>query len=158
MHASSLYLLPSLLGLATAKPISRQSSPSFTITDVSATYPYPIPPYGLDEVDSHLTLSVSFPSASDLTTTLSTTCTISWPKGTPPAPSSTWTPCSDSTLEFRLPENGWTADTHFTVEFWETTSSEGYVFFSLSFHLIHSLLLPKKPQSAKIKPTNERKL
>ncbi|KAI1264920.1 hypothetical protein F5Y18DRAFT_71007 [Xylariaceae sp. FL1019] len=125
MHTSTLTLIPSLLGLALAKPISRQSSPTFTITDLSATYPYPFPPYGLDEVDSHLTISVTYPTVSDPTATTSTTCTISWPKGTPPAPSSTWTPCSDPTLEFRLPVSGWSSDTHFTVEFWETTSSEG---------------------------------
>ncbi|KAI0403088.1 hypothetical protein F4802DRAFT_323743 [Xylaria palmicola] len=113
------------LPLAYALPLEPRDAPEFTITGLSATFPYPSSPYGDPTVDSHLDISVTYPDpASSTGATLSTTCSLNWPEGTDPAPTA-WTPCADPSLQFRLPAEGWTSTTKFTVELWEELTAAG---------------------------------
>lgn len=123
----SLFPLAFALPLASAHPVEPRDAPQFVITDLGATFPYPNSPYGVPSVDSVLTISVTYPDPSSPTeSTLSTTCSLNWPKGTDPAPTA-WTPCVDPALQLRLPTDGWTRTTNFTVELWETLTPSGYV-------------------------------
>ncbi|ETS86296.1 hypothetical protein PFICI_00124 [Pestalotiopsis fici W106-1] len=126
MHGQAILAtaLP-LVSYAIARPLeSRDASTDITITKLSATFPSS-GPYGDPEVDSFVTISVTYPdpAAAD-SATLSTTCTVSWPSGTDPAPTE-WTDCVDPTLSFRLPTDGWTSTGNFQVELWETLTSDG---------------------------------
>ncbi|KAI1160049.1 hypothetical protein F5B18DRAFT_634295 [Nemania serpens] len=129
MHTASamrsLFPLAFALPLASAHPVEPRDAPQFVITDLGATFPYPNSPYGVPSVDSVLTISVTYPDPSSPTeSTLSTTCSLNWPKGTDPAPTA-WTPCVDPALQLRLPTDGWTRTTNFTVELWETLTPSG---------------------------------
>ncbi|KAI4860356.1 hypothetical protein F4820DRAFT_110294 [Hypoxylon rubiginosum] len=125
MHSLTIptTLLP-LLSLALALPLEPRDTPEFTITSLGATLPYP-GVYGLPAVDSHVSIAVTYPDPSSTSgSTLNTTCRVDWPSGTNPGPTD-WTPCGDPTLQFRLPADGWTSDTNFQVELWETMTSNG---------------------------------
>ncbi|KAI0101925.1 hypothetical protein GGR51DRAFT_528955 [Nemania sp. FL0031] len=113
------------LPLAFAHPLKSRDGPEFVITDLRATFPYKSGPYGDPSVNSVLTISVTYPDPSSTTgATLSTTCSLNWPEGTDPAPTE-WTACADPTLQFRLPSDGFTSTTRFTVELWETLTADG---------------------------------
>ncbi|KAJ8115614.1 hypothetical protein ONZ43_g4629 [Nemania bipapillata] len=119
--------IPVALALPAAftHPLKSRDAPEFVITDLGATFPYPQGPYGVPSVNSNLVISVTYPDPSSTTgATLSTTCSLNWPKGTDPAPTE-WTPCADPALQFRLPADGWTSTTNFTVELWETLTASG---------------------------------
>ncbi|KAI1747011.1 hypothetical protein F4782DRAFT_522749 [Xylaria castorea] len=123
MHAPAVVW--SFIPLALALPLESRDAPEFIITDLRATFPYPYPPYGLPSVNSLVDISVTYPDpASSIGNALNTTCSVGWPAGTDPAPTE-WTPCASPSLQFRLPANGWTSTTNFTVEFWETLTSSG---------------------------------
>lgn len=121
----SLLPLALALPLASAHPVERQQGSQFVITNLGATFPYPNSPYGVPAIDSFVTISVNYPDPSSPTeSTLDTTCTLRWPRGTDPGPTA-WTPCADPALQFRLPVNGWTSTTNFAVELWETLTTSG---------------------------------
>ncbi|KAH6646226.1 hypothetical protein BKA67DRAFT_96879 [Truncatella angustata] len=126
MHSSGI--LTSVLAvvpLALSHPLNTRDAQDFTITSLSATFPYPYPPYGLDSVDSFVSIAVSYPDVSSTSGgTLSTTCRVDWPAGTSPG-STNWTTCGDGALQFRLPADGWTSTTNFGVELFETVSADG---------------------------------
>lgn len=126
MHTSVLLTaLTTVIPLALAHPLKGRDAQSLTITSLGATFPYPYPPYGLDAVDSHVSVGLSYPDASSADgAALSTTCRVDWPSGTSPGPTE-WTACTDTTVQFRLPADGWTSTTNFRVEFWETLTPEG---------------------------------
>ncbi|KAI1178511.1 hypothetical protein F4777DRAFT_537979 [Nemania sp. FL0916] len=113
------------LPLALAVPLEPRDGPEFVLTGLAGTFPYPYPPYGDYSVNSKLVISVTYPDPSSTTgPPLNTTCSVGWPEGIDPAPTG-WTPCAAPSLEFRLPAYGYTSDTNFTLELWETTSSTG---------------------------------
>ncbi|KAI1403218.1 hypothetical protein F4819DRAFT_236757 [Hypoxylon fuscum] len=125
MHTSTILtsLLP-LSSLALALPLESRDAPEFTLTSLSATFPYP-GVYGVDEVDSFVDISLTYPDSSSANgATLTTTCGVNWPKGTTPGPTA-WTPCANTALQFRLPADGWTSNTNFRVEVWETLTADG---------------------------------
>ncbi|KAI0878533.1 hypothetical protein GGS24DRAFT_443242 [Hypoxylon argillaceum] len=129
MHASSTMrsFIPVALTLplAFAYPLESRDTPQFVITDLGATFPYPNSPYGDPSVNSNLVISVTYPDSSSTTgATLNTTCSLNWPEGTDPAPTE-WAPCADPLLQLRLPADGWTSTTNFTVELWETLTAAG---------------------------------
>ncbi|KAK6948490.1 hypothetical protein Daesc_010257 [Daldinia eschscholtzii] len=114
----------SLLSPALAFPLERRDTPKFTITSLSATFPYP-GVYGVDSVDSFVNVAVTYPDPSSTSgATLNTTCRVDWPAGTNPGPTE-WTPCADSALQFRLPTDGWSSTTNFRVELFEELASDG---------------------------------
>lgn len=118
-------LLP-LLPLTLALPLeSRDTTPQFNITSLGATFPYP-GVYGVDSVNSYVNIAVSYPDSSSTneSAVLSTSCRVDWPAGTTPGPTS-WAPCTDTALQFRLPAEGWTSYTNFRVELWEQLKSDG---------------------------------
>lgn len=116
-------LLP-LLSLALALPLEPRDAPEFTITSLSATFPYP-GVYGKPTVYSFVDLKVTYPDPSSASgATLNTTCRVDWAEGTNPGPTS-WTPCADEALQLRLPTEGWNSTTKFEVELWETMTSNG---------------------------------
>ncbi|KAK6069385.1 hypothetical protein SCUP234_10697 [Seiridium cupressi] len=126
MHGQTIFasLLP-VLPLTLAHPLQPRDTSEFTITSLSATFPYPYPPYGLDSVDSFVGVAVTYPDASSTDgATLSTTCRVDWPAGTNPGPTA-WAECADPALQFRLPTDGWTGTTNFNVELFQTTTSTG---------------------------------
>ncbi|KAI0183258.1 hypothetical protein EV127DRAFT_447654 [Xylaria flabelliformis] len=123
MHFSSI-VWP-FVPLTFAFPLEPRGAPEFVITNLGATFPYPIPPYGLPSVNSFIDISVTYPDPTSSTgNNLNTTCSAVWPEGTDPAPVD-WTACASSSLQFRLPADGWTSTTNFTVELWETLASSG---------------------------------
>lgn len=135
----------SVLPLALALPLeSRDVAAQFTITDLQATFPYPEGPYGDPEVDSFVNIHVTYPDpASDSGATLSTPCSVSWPRGTDPGPTD-WSVCDDPSVQFRLPSDGWVRTTNFTAEIWQTLTDSGYVYRSCTFlELIISLSATK---------------
>ncbi|EMR72649.1 hypothetical protein UCREL1_295 [Eutypa lata UCREL1] len=116
-------LLP-LFSLALATPFKRQDFFEFNITSLSATFPYP-GPYGVDSVDSFVRIAVTWPeSTSTESGTVSTTCEVDWDAGVTPGPTD-WTPCANTTLQFRLPADGWTSTTNFRVQLYESLTPEG---------------------------------
>ncbi|KAI1339093.1 hypothetical protein F5Y15DRAFT_384773 [Xylariaceae sp. FL0016] len=122
MHTSIalIGILPSL-SFGLALPLQARDTSEFNITGLSATFPYPGFD-GVDEVDSYVSISVSYPApASTDGAALSTTCRVDWAKGTDPGPTE-WTPCVDTSMQFRLPADGWTNDENFRVELWEDLS------------------------------------
>ncbi|KAK6221321.1 hypothetical protein LQW54_001420 [Pestalotiopsis sp. IQ-011] len=126
MHSQALLatILP-LLSSAIARPVveQRDASTDITITSLSATFPS-TGVYGSGDVDSFVTVGVTYPAPNDTTTTTTTTCTVSWPSGTDPAPTE-WTDCADAPLQLRLPADGWTSSGNFRVELWEALTSDG---------------------------------
>ena len=125
MHgpAFATSLLP-LFSLALATPFKRQDFFEFNITSLSATFPYP-GPYGVDSVDSFVRIAVTWPeSMSTESGTVSTTCEVDWEAGVTPGPTD-WTPCANTTLQFRLPADGWTSTTNFRVQLYESLTPEG---------------------------------
>lgn len=97
MHTSTILtsLLP-LSSLALALPLESRDAPEFTLTSLSATFPYP-GVYGVDEVDSFVDISLTYPDSSSANgATLTTTCGVNWPKGTTPGP----TAVSNATCHF----------------------------------------------------------
>lgn len=115
----------SLLPLALALPLeSRDEAAQFVITALGARFPYP-GVYGVDAVDSFVNIQVTYPDpASDSGATLSTSCSVNWPKGTDPGPTD-WSVCADPSVQFRLPSDGWTRDTNFNAEIWQTLTDSG---------------------------------
>lgn len=126
MHTSTalISLLP-ILSLALAHPLRPRDGPEFNITSLSATFPYPQSPFGVDSVDSFVNIAVTYTDVSSTDAApLSTTCRVDWAAGNAPGPTA-WTPCADPTLQFRLPADGWTSTTNFRVELWEELTPEG---------------------------------
>ncbi|KAI0179590.1 hypothetical protein GGR52DRAFT_570470 [Hypoxylon sp. FL1284] len=125
MHSLAIptTLLP-LLSLALGRPLEPRDTAEFTITSLSGTFPSP-PPYGVPSVNSSVSIAVTYPDPSSATgATLDTSCKVGWPAGTTPGPTA-WTPCDDSTLQFRMTADGWTSYANFEVELWETMTAEG---------------------------------
>ncbi|KAI1118099.1 hypothetical protein F5Y14DRAFT_401059 [Nemania sp. NC0429] len=121
----SLFSLALALPLASALPVEPRDAPQFVITDLKATFPYPDGPYGVPAVDSFVNMAVTYPDPSSPTTaTTTTSCRLAWPRGIDPGPTA-WTPCADPALQVRLPADGWTRTTNFTVELWETLTPSG---------------------------------
>ncbi|KAI1441121.1 hypothetical protein F5Y02DRAFT_422314 [Annulohypoxylon stygium] len=125
MHGQTVItsLLP-LLSLSLAAPLQTRDYPDFVLTSLNAIFPYS-GVYGDENVDSFVNVGLTYPDPSSTTgATLSTTCSVNWPSGTAPAPTS-WTACANSTVQFRLPTDGWTSTTNFRVEFWEQLNANG---------------------------------
>ncbi|KAI1253700.1 hypothetical protein MGN70_004092 [Eutypa lata] len=105
-----------LLPLALALPLESREANEFDIVSLGATLPYKSGPYGSGDVDSFLTISVTYPDVSSTSeATLTTQCTHDWPKGTDPN-AFEWAPCDDPALQWRLPADGWVYQTNYVVE------------------------------------------
>ncbi|KAI2629553.1 hypothetical protein GGR54DRAFT_585591 [Hypoxylon sp. NC1633] len=121
---NSITSLLTLLPLGLALPLEPRDAPEFNITGLSATFPYP-GVYGDTSVNSYVNIALAYPDASSIDgSTLTTTCRVDWPAGTNPGPT-VWTPCADPSMQFRLPAEGWSSNTNFRVEVWETLTPEG---------------------------------
>src|SRR5437868_5024892 len=108
MHAlSSLTSVLPLLPFALALPHKRQTAQEFEITALSGRFPVN-GPYGTGPINSSLGITVTYPDASSASgATLSTTCSYAWPASIAPGPTD-WTVCEDSSVQWRLPSDGWT--------------------------------------------------
>ncbi|KAI0481071.1 hypothetical protein GGR56DRAFT_303715 [Xylariaceae sp. FL0804] len=119
--------LTSLLALAPVgfaapfAPVLVQTS-DFNITALSATLPED-GPYGSGPIASSMSITLSYPSSSDAAIS-TTTCSTSWASGDSPGPTD-WSDCADASLSWRLPTDGWTSQTNFRVEVFQTLSSDG---------------------------------
>lgn len=116
-----------LLPLALALPLESREANEFDIVSLGATLPYKSGPYGSGDVDSFLTISVTYPDVSSTSeATLTTQCTHDWPKGTDPN-AFEWAPCDDPALQWRLPADGWVYQTNYVVELFLPKGDNGYV-------------------------------
>ncbi|KAI0871778.1 hypothetical protein GGS24DRAFT_503445 [Hypoxylon argillaceum] len=121
---SGIISIVPLLLLAVAAPHKRQTDHEFDITALNGRFPTG-GPYGTGPIASSLSITINYPDASSTTgAILTTTCSYSWPASTPPGPTD-WSVCEDTSVQWRLPTDGWTNFVNYRVEVYQTISPDG---------------------------------
>ncbi|KAK6067499.1 hypothetical protein SCUP515_10101 [Seiridium cupressi] len=120
----ALTLSASLLLTSTlAIPLQSRQTQVFQITALSARFPTD-GTTGTGPIDSEISITLTYPDPSSTDANLTTTCSYAWPASPGPGPTN-WTTCADSRVQWRLPEKGWTSDTNFRVQVFETLTDDG---------------------------------
>ncbi|RWA12858.1 hypothetical protein EKO27_g2234 [Xylaria grammica] len=121
---STLTPIVSLLPLALAIPHGRQVVHEFDLTELHGTFPTN-GVYGTGPIDSSLSISVTYPDpSSDSGANLTTTCSTAWPASIGPGPTD-WATCEDSSVQWRLPADGWSSYGNYRVELYQTLTDDG---------------------------------
>ncbi|KAI0383664.1 hypothetical protein F5Y04DRAFT_269928 [Hypomontagnella monticulosa] len=122
MHSQNILtrLLP-LFSLGLALPLEARDATDFNITSLSATFPYP-GVYGVDSVNSFVEIALSYPDPASSDASLTTTCRVDWPAGTPPA-ATAWAACADPDVVFRIASL--TSTNNFSVGVFQQRSVDG---------------------------------
>ncbi|KAI1424315.1 hypothetical protein F5Y12DRAFT_462028 [Xylaria sp. FL1777] len=121
---STLTPIISLLPLALAAPYGRRQLHEFDLNSLLGTFPT-AGVYGTGPIDSSISITVTYPDPSSTSgANLTTSCSYAWPASIGPGPTN-WTTCEDSSVQWRLPEKGWTAYNNYRVELYQTLTADG---------------------------------
>ncbi|KAF2972546.1 hypothetical protein GQX73_g901 [Xylaria multiplex] len=121
---SNITPILSLLPLALSAPHGRQAVHEFDLTGLAGSFPTD-GVYGTGPIASSLSITITYPDPSSTDgENLTTTCSYSWPSSTAPGPTD-WTECQDSSVQWRLPTNGWTNRGNYRVELYQTLTADG---------------------------------
>ncbi|KAI1346732.1 hypothetical protein F5Y01DRAFT_265266 [Xylaria sp. FL0043] len=124
MRANSLAPVISLLPLAMAMPHGRQVLHEFDLTGLYGSYPTS-GVYGSGPIASSLSVTITYPDPSSTSgANLTTSCRYDWPASIAPGPTD-WSVCADPSVQWRLPEKGWTNYANYRVEFYQTLTPDG---------------------------------
>ncbi|KAI1112404.1 hypothetical protein F5Y14DRAFT_271856 [Nemania sp. NC0429] len=121
MHITKSIISFIIFPLAQSLPQKHQPKNEFQITALNGKFPVS-GPYGTGPIESSLSVTINYPDLSTSGSALSTTCSHSWPAGTPPGPTN-WTACKSPAVQWRLPAAGWHSISNYRVEFWASNSN-----------------------------------
>ncbi|GAP90750.1 hypothetical protein SAMD00023353_5200880 [Rosellinia necatrix] len=121
---SSITAIIPLLSLGQSIPHGPRAVHEFDLTELHGSFPTD-GVYGTGPIASSLSITVSYPDpSSNNGANLTTSCSYAWPASIAPGPTD-WTTCQDPSVEWRLPEKGWTSYRNYRVELYQTLTADG---------------------------------